>query len=55
MHKQTVVACVRIASGGRPLQEVRAFATTNSSLLALDNWLESFGVQRVAMVATGVY
>src|SRR2546425_10450835 len=26
VHKQTVVACVRIASDGPPLQEVRTFA-----------------------------
>ena len=55
VHKQTVVACARIASGGPPLQEVRTFSTTTSGLLALADWLESFGVQHVAMEATGVY
>ena len=35
VHKQTVVACVRIAGDGPPLQEVRTFATTTSGLLAL--------------------
>ena len=28
VHKQTVVACVRIARDGPPLQEVRTIATT---------------------------
>lgn len=55
VHKQTVVACVRIADGAGPLQEIRTFATTTSGLLALADWLESFGVKHVAMEATGVY
>jgi transposase len=55
VHKQTVVACVRIAGNGTPLQEVRTFATTTAELLALADWLESFGVEQVAMEATGVY
>lgn len=55
VHKQTVVACVRVASGGAPLQEVRTFDTTTSGLLALCDWLDSFGVEHVAMEATGVY
>ena len=55
VHKQTVVACVRIAGDGPALQEVRTFATTTSGLLALADWLDSFGVQQVGMEATGVY
>jgi transposase len=56
VHKQSVVACVRIAEGGAPpLQQVRTFTTTTSGLLALADWLESFGVHHVAMEATGVY
>jgi len=55
VHKQTVVACVRIASDGAPLQQVRTFDTTTSGLLALADWLKSFGVDHVAMEATGVY
>ena len=55
VHKQTVVACVRIAATVPPLQEVRTFDTTTSGLLALADWLESFGVEHVAMEATGVY
>lgn len=56
VHKQTVVACARIAAQGRPLvQEVRTFDTTSSGLLALADWLESLGVTHVAMEASGVY
>ena len=36
VHKQTVVACVRIAGDGAPLQEVRTFATTTSGLRTAD-------------------
>lgn len=55
VHKQTVVACARIAEHGPPEQQVRTFETTTSGLLALADWLESFGVRQVAMEATGVY
>jgi transposase len=55
VHKQTVVACVRLARDGPALQEVRTFATTTSGLLALADWLDSFGVEQVGMEATGVY
>jgi transposase len=55
VHKQTVVACVRVAGDAPLLQEVRTFATTTSGLLALCDWLDSFGVEHVAMEATGVY
>ena len=55
VHKQTVVACVRIVGDGPPLQEVRTFDTTTSGLLDLCDWLDSFGVKHVGMEATGVY
>jgi transposase len=55
VHKQTVVACVRIARDGPPLQEVRTFDTITSGLLALADWLDSFGVKQAGMEATGVY
>lgn len=55
VHKQTVVACVRLAHNGAPTQEVRTFATTTSGLLALADWLDGQGVEHVAMEATGVY
>jgi hypothetical protein len=55
VHKQTVVACARIAGDGPLRQEVRTFETTTSGLLKLCDWLEECGVQHVAMEATGVY
>lgn len=55
VHKQTVVACARIAGPGPLVQEVRTFATATAGLLELADWLESFGVEYVAMEATGVY
>src|SRR6516225_853469 len=55
VHKQSVVACVRITNNGAPTQEVRSFATTTSGLLGLADWLDRCGVEQVAMEATGVY
>ncbi|HVF64067.1 MAG TPA: IS110 family transposase [Casimicrobiaceae bacterium] len=55
VHKETVVACVRIADKTAPAHQVRTFATTTTGLLALADWLESSGVTHVAMEATGVY
>jgi transposase len=55
VHKDTVVACVRIASGGEVVSEVRTFQTTTASLIALSRWLAENGCTHVAMEATGVY
>ena len=55
VRKQTVVACARLSRNGATRQEVRTFPTTTSGLMALADWLESPGVQHVAMEATGVY
>lgn len=55
VHKETVVACVRIDGEGAPLHHVRSFATTTSGLLALADWLASHEVVHVGMEATGVY
>ena len=55
VHKDTVVACVRIASGGEVEQHVEPFATTTSALLRLSDWLDGHGVTHVAMESTGVY
>jgi len=54
VHKETVVACVRIADGGQVLRSVRTFATTTVSLIELSGWLEENGCTHVAMEATGV-
>lgn len=55
VHKETVVACVRIASGGEVVTEVATFATTTISLIALSEWLAENGCTHIAMEATGVY
>jgi transposase len=56
VHKKTVVACViRAGAGGPAHKEVRTFGTTTAQLLALADWLESFGVTHVALESTGVY
>src|SRR5260370_631576 len=53
VHKDTVVACVRIATGRSAQREVKTFATTTSGLLELHDWLQGDGVTHVAMEATG--
>jgi transposase len=55
VHKESVVACVRLASGGEVVRHTRTFGTTTSALLDLGEWLSSHGVTHVGMEATGVY
>jgi len=56
VHKDTVVACVRVTSpNGRVEHEVRTFGTTTKALLELGDWLSASGVNLVAMESTGVY
>ncbi len=55
VHKKTVVACVRLASEGKVVTEVKTFATTTQGLLTLSDWLSESGCTHVAMEATGVY
>jgi len=56
VHKDTVVACARIAIGGnKATQDVKSFATTTSALFELSAWLEQHGCTHVVMEATGVY
>jgi transposase len=55
VHKETVVACVRLADQGEVAREVRTFATTTAGLLALSEWLSTTGCTHVAMEATGIY
>lgn len=55
VHKQEVVACLRVAAKGRAHHEVRRFPTTTPGLLELAEWLEAAGCACVAMEATGVY
>jgi transposase len=55
VHKQDVVACLRLGRRGRVEREVRRFPTTTRGLLELADWLEAARCTIVAMEATGVY
>jgi transposase len=55
IHKDTVVANVRVSEGGEITRDVRTFKTVTSQLLALSEWLAENGCTHVAMEATGVY
>ena len=56
IHKETVVACVRVPGGGGGRdQETRTFSTTTLGLLTLLDWLRSYGVRLVGMESTGIY
>lgn len=55
VHKDTVVACVRLAQDGKVHREVRTFKTTTRDLLKLSEWLAAHGCREVVMEATGVY
>ena len=55
VHKDTVVAGVRLAGSGPVVSEVRTFDTTTPGLMALADWLSEHGCTHVAMEATGVY
>jgi transposase len=55
VHKETIVACMRIGEHGKVATEVQSFASTTIGLLALSDWLAGHGCTHVAMEATGVY
>lgn len=55
VHKDVVVACLRIQEGPTGRTVVESFGTTTKALLALNDWLAEHGVTHVAMEATGVY
>ena len=55
VHKEEVVACLRVAAQGKAEHEVRRFPTTTRGLLELAEWLEAARCTHVAMEATGVY
>ncbi len=56
VHRDSITACVRVPDerGGRA-QHTRSFGTTTRALLALHDWLASFGVALVGMESSGVY
>jgi transposase len=55
VHKNSVVAGVRLVGDGPIRTEVRTFDTTTPELLALSAWLAEQRCTHVAMEATGVY
>src|SRR5215208_3982780 len=55
IHRDTIVACVRLAEAGGVVRFVETFATTTAELERLSEWLTGHGVTAVAMEATGVY
>jgi hypothetical protein len=55
VHKETVVACLRLVSDGQVTTEVRTFQTTTADLLRLSKWLPENECTHVAMEATGIY
>ena len=55
VHKETIVACVRVVAGGKTTRECRTFETSTSGLLVLLAWLTERRCSHVAMEATGVY
>ena len=55
VHKETVVAGLRLVADGKVTTEVRTFQTTTADLLRLSEWLAANDCTHVAMEATGVY
>jgi transposase len=55
VHKDEVVACVRVVKRSKATHEVCRFATTTRGLLELADWLQTNACTHVAMEATGVY
>ena len=55
VHKDTVVACLRVDVDGRIRRETKTFGTMTIDLLVLQQWLVDEEVTHVAMEATGVY
>jgi transposase len=55
VHRDTVVACARIAEDKTVHQHVEQFGTTTVELRRLREWLSGHGCTHVVMEATGVY
>jgi transposase len=55
VHKETVVACVRVAVGKKAEREVETFSTTTAGLLRLGDWLMERRVTHAVMESSGVY
>ncbi len=55
IHRDTIVACVRLAETGDVIRHVETFGTTTTQLERLSEWLAGHKVTHVALEATGVY
>jgi transposase len=56
VHKKNLVACVMLTEPtGEMRKQVRTFATTTQSVLALADWLTTQQVTHIAMESTGIY
>jgi transposase len=55
VHKDTVVATVRVAVDGKVDRKTETFSTTTRDLLRLGDWLMQRGVTHAVMESTGVY
>lgn len=55
VHKDTVVACVRLVSKTQTRRVVDTFPTTTEGLLKLGDWLGEHEVTHAVMESTGVY
>jgi transposase len=55
VHKKQVTVCVMVTEGKAVKTELKSFGTTTPELLAMSDWLNSFGVTQVGMESTGVY
>ena len=55
VHKESVVACLRLQGGRRVKTEVERFGTTTAELLRLTEWLSQAACTHVAMESTSVY
>jgi transposase len=54
VHRDSVMACVRVPGNRERREEVQTFGTTTGDLLSLRDWLKAHGVEVVSMEATGV-
>ncbi len=56
VHKKLIVAAIIVLNAEERYETAkRSFGTTTSDLLALSDWLMSWGVTHVAMESTGEY
>jgi transposase len=55
VHRDTVVACVRLTAGRKVSTEKKTFSTMSSGIAELADWLAGRDVSTAVMEATGVY